>query len=223
MKNIDWLSVWGEITELRGEPKTLKPNQSEPRKERLDSKLFWGIHQPEIYFLLYYKYKNQRRGEAARPCPEQWSDTFGSHICVKRSAKVSDNMRETALNVAQRWPEEASCFKCILQREKKKTAFCSPQTPKARWLLKWSDDKRLIWSLIQGKGSALQAWSQKNTRRKQRLVNSAALNRCWGDGFLRFSEGISGEIPAPRTYVWLGSMCQSWIRGDAFLISTSLF
>lgn len=71
MKSIDWLSVRGEITELRGEPKTLKSNQSEPRKKRLDSNLFWGIHQAQLYFLLYYKYKNQRRGEAARPCPEQ--------------------------------------------------------------------------------------------------------------------------------------------------------
>lgn len=39
MKNIDWLSVRGEITKLHREPKTLNSNQSQPGKERLDSKL----------------------------------------------------------------------------------------------------------------------------------------------------------------------------------------
>lgn len=60
MKNIDWLSVRGEITKLHREPKTLNSNQSEPGKERLASKLFWGIDQAWFYFIfLNYKYKNQ--------------------------------------------------------------------------------------------------------------------------------------------------------------------
>lgn len=49
-------------------------------------------------------------------CPQQWSDTFGSHNSVKCLAKVSDNMRKTVLNVAQRRPQEASCFKYIFQK-----------------------------------------------------------------------------------------------------------
>lgn len=55
IKNIDWLSVRGEITKLRRKPKTLNSTQSDPEKERLDSKLFWGIHQAWFYFILYYK------------------------------------------------------------------------------------------------------------------------------------------------------------------------
>lgn len=56
---------------------------------------------------------------------------------MKRSAKVSDNMRETALNVAERWPEEASCFKCILQREKKKNnSFLFSSNPKGKMTVK---------------------------------------------------------------------------------------
>lgn len=96
-------------------------------------------------------------------CPQQWSDTFGSHNSVKCLAKVSDNMRKTVLNVAQRRPQEASCFKYIFQKGgggNRGHSFCSSQRPKARWLLKWSDDKRLVWSLIQWKGS-LRASKQK--------------------------------------------------------------
>lgn len=54
-KNIDWLSVRGEITKLHRKPTTLNSSQSEPEKERLDSRLFWGIHQACFYFLLYSK------------------------------------------------------------------------------------------------------------------------------------------------------------------------
>lgn len=35
----------GEITKLCRKPKTLNSTQSEPEMERLDSKLFWGMHQ----------------------------------------------------------------------------------------------------------------------------------------------------------------------------------
>lgn len=62
--------------------------------------------------------------------------------------------------------------------KKEPTVFCSLSAPEARWLLKWSDDKCLIWSLIQwqgggarGEGVGERLWGDKtgNAHRMLRL------------------------------------------------------
>ena len=55
IKNIDWLSVRGDITKLHRKPKTLNSTQSEPEKERLDSKLSWELHHGFISFFIINK------------------------------------------------------------------------------------------------------------------------------------------------------------------------
>lgn len=163
-------------------------------------------------------------------CPEQWSDTFGSHDSVKCLAKVSDNMRKTVLNVAQRWPQEASCFKYIFQRGRRKkkkkaelTVVVLHKPQRQEWLLKWSDDKRLIWSLIQWKGLAAGLKTQ-HTHRKEGSVNFTA-------------EGTHSSTPLQvlqhfstnpsSIYICLALIDMSEHRpqqdpGDAFLQSVSL-
>lgn len=78
--------------------------------------------------------------------------TFASIVSAQSSAKAFDIMQKTVFNVAEESPKEASFFKYAFKDGKNWTFLFFVKTPRARWLLEWSDDKCLIWSLIQWRG-----------------------------------------------------------------------
>lgn len=146
-------------------------------------------------------------------CPQQWSDTFGSHNSVKCLAKVSDNMRKTVLNVAQRRPQEASCFKYIFQKGggEQRSQFLFFTTPKGEMTVKvvrWQTS-RLIFNPVKGLAAGLKT---ENTHRKQRLVNFTAEGTDSSTPLKVFL--ISVQILAPFTYVWLWSICQTRVESE---------